>query len=97
MPCTLCMNGYKMRLLYFLYAYTTSRQRTDNTMSIQLILNLAIALAVCALLYVMQQRHVSFTKRVFTGLGLGVLLGAASRRCTGSVPRSSRRPMPGWT
>jgi L-cystine uptake protein TcyP (sodium:dicarboxylate symporter family) len=46
-------------------------------MSLQLILNLAIALAVCALLYVMQQRHVSFTKRVFTGLGLGVLLGAA--------------------
>jgi L-cystine uptake protein TcyP (sodium:dicarboxylate symporter family) len=50
-------------------------------MSLPLILNLAIALAVCALLYVMQQRHVSFTKRVFTGLGLGVLLGAgASRR-----------------
>jgi L-cystine uptake protein TcyP (sodium:dicarboxylate symporter family) len=46
-------------------------------MSIQLILNLAIALAVCALLYLMQRRHVSFTKRVFTGLGLGVVLGAA--------------------
>jgi L-cystine uptake protein TcyP (sodium:dicarboxylate symporter family) len=46
-------------------------------MSIQLILNLAIALAVCALLYVLQQRHVSFTKRVFTGLGLGIVLGAA--------------------
>ncbi|MGJ7917579.1 L-cystine transporter [Massilia sp. LXY-6] len=45
-------------------------------MNIQLILNLAIALAVCALLFVFQQRHVSFTKRVFTGLGLGVLLGA---------------------
>jgi L-cystine uptake protein TcyP (sodium:dicarboxylate symporter family) len=46
-------------------------------MNIQLILNLAIALAVCVLLAVFQQRHVSFTKRVFTGLGLGVLLGAA--------------------
>jgi L-cystine uptake protein TcyP (sodium:dicarboxylate symporter family) len=46
-------------------------------MSIQLILNLAIALAVCALLLFFQQRHVSFTKRVFTGLGLGILLGAA--------------------
>jgi L-cystine uptake protein TcyP (sodium:dicarboxylate symporter family) len=45
-------------------------------MSIQLILNLAIALAVCALLFVMQQRHASFTKRVFTGLGLGIVLGA---------------------
>ena len=46
-------------------------------MNLPLILNLAIALAVCALLYIMQQRHVSFTKRVFTALGLGVLLGAA--------------------
>ncbi|HEY1226466.1 MAG TPA: cation:dicarboxylase symporter family transporter [Ramlibacter sp.] len=45
-------------------------------MSIQLILNLAIALAVCALLFLMQQRHASFTKRVFTGLGLGIVLGA---------------------
>jgi len=42
-----------------------------------LILNLAVAAAVCFLLYKMQQSHVSFTKRVFTGLGLGVVLGAA--------------------
>jgi L-cystine uptake protein TcyP (sodium:dicarboxylate symporter family) len=53
-------------------------------MSIQLILNLAIALAVCALLYVMQRRHVSFTKRVFTGLGLGVVLGAAFQAVYGN-------------
>jgi len=53
-------------------------------MSIQLILNLAIALAVCALLYLMQQRHVSFTKRVFTGLGLGVVLGAAFQAVYGT-------------
>jgi len=53
-------------------------------MSIQLILNLVIALAVCALLYVMQQRHVSFTKRVFTGLGLGILLGAAFQAVYGT-------------
>lgn len=46
-------------------------------MSLFLILNLAIAAAACALLYFMQQRHVSFTKRVFTALGLGVVLGAA--------------------
>ena len=45
-------------------------------MNLTLILNLAIALAVCALLFVMQQRHASFTKRVFTGLGLGIALGA---------------------
>lgn len=53
-------------------------------MSIQLILNLAIALAVCALLYVMQKRHVSFTKRVFTGLGLGIVLGAAFQAVYGT-------------
>jgi len=53
-------------------------------MSIQLILNLAIALAVCALLYVMQKRHVSFTKRVFTGLGLGLVLGAAFQAVYGT-------------
>jgi L-cystine uptake protein TcyP (sodium:dicarboxylate symporter family) len=46
-------------------------------MSLPLILNLAVALAACALLYTMQQRHLSFTKRVFTGLGLGIVLGAA--------------------
>lgn len=45
-------------------------------MNLPLILNLAIALAVCVLLYVFQQRHVSFTKRVFLGLGLGVVFGA---------------------
>lgn len=46
-------------------------------MNYPLILNLAIALAVCAFLYRLQATHASFTKRVFTGLGLGVLLGAA--------------------
>ena len=46
-------------------------------MNFPLILNLAIALVVCFLLYRMQASHASFTKRVFTGLGVGVLLGAA--------------------
>jgi L-cystine uptake protein TcyP (sodium:dicarboxylate symporter family) len=53
-------------------------------MSLQLILNLAIAAAVCVLLYVMQQRHVSFTKRVFSALGLGVLLGAGFQAAYGN-------------
>jgi L-cystine uptake protein TcyP (sodium:dicarboxylate symporter family) len=53
-------------------------------MNPSLILNLALALAVCALLYVMQQRHVSFTKRVFTALGLGVLLGAGFQAVYGN-------------
>lgn len=46
-------------------------------MSLALVLNISIALALCVLLYRMQTRHASFTRRVFTGLGLGALLGAA--------------------
>lgn len=46
-------------------------------MTLSVLLNLAIALAVCVFLYRLQANHVSFTKRVFAGLGLGVLLGAA--------------------
>lgn len=44
---------------------------------IALILNLTVALALCCLLYWQKNQHVSFSKRVFTGLGLGVLLGSA--------------------
>lgn len=54
-------------------------------MTINLLLNLAAALAVCALLYIMQARHLSFTKRVFTGLGLGVLLGLALQALYGAA------------
>jgi len=53
-------------------------------MTVNLILNLALALAVCFLLYTMQARHLSFTTRVFTGLALGVLLGAAFQACYGA-------------
>lgn len=42
-----------------------------------LVLNLALALGVCVLLFWQQSKHVTFSKRVFTGLGLGVLLGTA--------------------
>jgi hypothetical protein len=41
-----------------------------------LVLNLAVALLACFVLYRLQARHVSFTKRVFGALGLGVALGA---------------------
>jgi L-cystine uptake protein TcyP (sodium:dicarboxylate symporter family) len=53
-------------------------------MSLPLILNLAVFLAVCALLYVFQQRHLSFTKRVFSALGLGIVLGAACQGIYGA-------------
>jgi L-cystine uptake protein TcyP (sodium:dicarboxylate symporter family) len=53
-------------------------------MNIPLILNLAVAVAICFALYRMQAAHVSFTKRVFTGLGLGLLLGAAFQALYGA-------------
>jgi L-cystine uptake protein TcyP (sodium:dicarboxylate symporter family) len=42
-----------------------------------ILFNLLIALALCALLYRQQVLHKSFSVRVFTGLGLGIALGAA--------------------
>ena len=37
--------------------------------------NIAVLLAIISLLIYMQKKHVSFSKRVFTGMGLGILLG----------------------
>ncbi|MBC3875943.1 L-cystine transporter [Undibacterium flavidum] len=42
-----------------------------------LIINLSVAVCICGGLYWLQNRHFSFSKRVFAGLGLGILLGAA--------------------
>src|SRR5690625_1879251 len=39
-------------------------------------LNIVILLSIIGLLIYMQKKHVSFTKRVFTGLGIGIVLGA---------------------
>lgn len=54
-------------------------------MTFPVIVNLAIALAVCFLLYRMQASHMSFTKRVFAGLGLGVVLGAGLQAVYGAT------------
>ncbi|TFB18926.1 L-cystine transporter [Filobacillus milosensis] len=40
-----------------------------------LILNIIIMLLLLTVLFQMQKKHITFSKRVFTGLGLGVLLG----------------------
>lgn len=48
------------------------------------ILNIAVLLAIIGLLVYMQHKHVSFTKRVFTGLGLGIVLGALLQWIYGS-------------
>lgn len=54
-------------------------------MNIPLILNLAVAVAICFALYRMQVAHVSFTKRVFSGMALGVLLGTAIQALYGAA------------
>lgn len=53
-------------------------------MNFPVLINLTLALGVCVLLYRLQANHVSFTKRVFTGLGLGVVLGAAMQAFYGA-------------
>ncbi|WP_342572226.1 L-cystine transporter [Paenibacillus sp. FSL R5-0749] len=40
-----------------------------------IILNVVVMLALLGILYWMQKKHISFTKRVFAGLGLGVVYG----------------------
>ena len=48
-----------------------------STPILPILLNLSTAFGVCVLLYWLQKQHFSFTKRVFVGLGLGIVLGAA--------------------
>ncbi|MFD2177244.1 L-cystine transporter [Veronia pacifica] len=44
-------------------------------MTISVVINLAIFSALIIFLYAQQKKYISFTKRVFTGLGLGVVFG----------------------
>ena len=53
-------------------------------MAINIILNLLVALLVFAFMFHQQRKHATFTVRVFTGLGLGVLLGAAVQAIYGA-------------
>ena len=53
-------------------------------MAINIILNLLVALIVFAFMFHQQRKHATFTVRVFTGLGLGVLLGAAVQALYGA-------------
>ncbi|NYE61174.1 hypothetical protein FHW58_002326 [Duganella sp. 1224] len=53
-------------------------------MAINVILNLLAALALIGLLYAQQRRHGSFSVRVFTGMGLGVVLGAVLQAIYGA-------------
>lgn len=44
--------------------------------SVFIIINIIVFLVVIGLLYTMQKKHVSFAKRVFTAMGIGIVLGA---------------------
>ncbi len=46
-----------------------------NLNTFLVIVNIAILLALIVGLYIMQKKHVKFSKRVFAGLGLGILFG----------------------
>ncbi|MFA1822456.1 L-cystine transporter [Virgibacillus oceani] len=47
-------------------------------------LNIVVLLAIIGLLIWMQKKHFSFTKRVFAGLGVGIVLGAALQMIYGT-------------
>ncbi|QBE62424.1 L-cystine transporter [Pseudoduganella lutea] len=53
-------------------------------MTLPVLLNLAAALLLLAFLYSQQRRHATFTVRVFTALGLGVVFGAALQALHGA-------------
>ena len=65
-------------------------------MAITIILNLIVALIVFAFMFRQQSRHATFTVRVFTGLGLGVLLGAAAQAIYGADRPPLPAPMNTW-
>lgn len=51
---------------------------------VYILLNIAVLLAIIGLLIWMQKQHFSFTKRVFTGLGLGIVLGGVLQAIYGA-------------
>ncbi|KMM63622.1 sodium:dicarboxylate symporter [Bacillus glycinifermentans] len=53
-------------------------------MAFLVILNIFVLLCLMALLYIMQKKHVSFSKRVFTALGIGIVFGFALHFIYGS-------------
>lgn len=62
-------------------------------MNIAVIANIAVLVALLALLYVLKKKHVKFSNRVFIGLALGVLLGTALQLIYGSGSESLAETM----
>lgn len=50
-------------------------EQEEIRMTGYIILNIAIMLILIGVLFFMQRKHISFTKRVFTALGLGIIFG----------------------
>lgn len=48
------------------------------------LLNVVVLFIIIAVLVIMQRRHVSFSKRVFAGLGIGIVLGAILQAAYGA-------------
>lgn len=55
----------------------TIGERRTNLNTLFIIINIAILILLIIGLFYMQKKHISFSKRVFTALGLGILLGLA--------------------
>ena len=53
-------------------------------------LNVAVLLVLIGILVKMQQKHFSFSKRVFAGLGFGILLGIAMQVIYGADSNGER-------
>ena len=60
-------------------------------MALPVLFNLALAALLLAFLYTQQRRHASFTVRVFTALGVGVLFGAALQAYYGAGDAAIRQ------
>ncbi|WP_217424804.1 L-cystine transporter [Virgibacillus ihumii] len=52
--------------------------------TVYVIINIAVLLMLVGVLFYMQKKHFSFSKRVFTGLGLGIVLGAVLQMIYGA-------------
>jgi uncharacterized protein len=62
--------------------------------SLFLIINIVGLLLLVGLLYIMQRKHVSFSKRVFTGLGLGIAYGLILHFAYGTESTVLQESMP---
>lgn len=53
--------------------------------SLLIIINIAVFLVLLGVLFYMQKKHISFSKRVFAGLGIGIILGVILHLLYGSA------------